>query len=154
MSEYHVIIKGEPADDDGLTITLPGDSWDYAQEGICPDCGATWFWFEAGHVPGTRKCIGRPIEPIGTLMDRRVPQPNDYDAYHVPSWVQEEVSELYRERNTANNSAVEDIDRKIIMRLGGYISPPVRYDDSGCGSYFSVQQDEKRWYIQRERMYS
>lgn len=24
----------------------------------CPDCGADIVWYEAGYVPGTRKCTG------------------------------------------------------------------------------------------------
>lgn len=27
----------------------------------CPDCGGAVVWYEAGYVPGTRKCVGQPI---------------------------------------------------------------------------------------------
>ena len=27
----------------------------------CPDCGGDIVWYEAGYVPGVRKCLGRPI---------------------------------------------------------------------------------------------
>lgn len=26
----------------------------------CPDCGGDLVWWEAGYVPGTRKCLGQP----------------------------------------------------------------------------------------------
>lgn len=29
----------------------------------CPECGGDIVWFEAGYVPGTRKCMGAPIDP-------------------------------------------------------------------------------------------
>jgi hypothetical protein len=28
----------------------------------CPECGGDIIWFEAGYVPGTRKCMGKPIK--------------------------------------------------------------------------------------------
>lgn len=27
----------------------------------CPDCGGDLVWWEAGYVPGTRRCVGHPI---------------------------------------------------------------------------------------------
>lgn len=57
MSEYIVRIGGEESEDDGWTGELPGAGWEFAQAGECPDCGGKWVWFEAGYVPGTRKCL-------------------------------------------------------------------------------------------------
>ena len=54
---HTVKIQGRTAQDDGLEVDLPGIGWEYAQEGTCPDCGGQWVWFEAGFVPGTRKCL-------------------------------------------------------------------------------------------------
>ena len=27
----------------------------------CPDCGGDLVWWEAGYVPGTRKCLGHEV---------------------------------------------------------------------------------------------
>ena len=64
MSEYQVKIRGEYADDDGLRIemprTTPYQAWHEIPLPACPDCGGDLVWYEAGHVPGTRKCMGQP----------------------------------------------------------------------------------------------
>jgi len=61
---YTVLIKGEHADDDGLRRHLgclqPGQAWHELHLPPCPDCGGDVVWFEAGYVPGTRKCMGKP----------------------------------------------------------------------------------------------
>ena len=63
--DYHVIIRGEPADDDGLRIEMgrvqrDASMWDLSLP-RCPDCGGDMVWYEAGYVPGTRKCLGAPV---------------------------------------------------------------------------------------------
>ncbi len=60
MSEYQVKIRGEYTADDGLKIdmpkTAPYQAWYEVPLPPCPDCGGDLLWWEAGHVPGTRKC--------------------------------------------------------------------------------------------------
>lgn len=58
MSE-HFIIRGKlVAATPENTIEIPRPTgWDENQTGECPDCGGVWVWFEAGNVPGTRKCL-------------------------------------------------------------------------------------------------
>lgn len=61
---YLTQIKGERREDDGLRLEIPVDAddfWKNLQSGTCPDCGGTWVWWEAGYVPGTRKCLGQPV---------------------------------------------------------------------------------------------
>lgn len=57
---YQVIIRGEMVDDDGQTASLgqlpPCSAWWDLALPPCPDCGGRLYWFEAGYVPGTRKC--------------------------------------------------------------------------------------------------
>lgn len=62
MSEYTVMIRGEQASDDGWQQQLPeAQAWYDAPLPPCPDCGGDLVWWEAGNVPGTRKCLGKPI---------------------------------------------------------------------------------------------
>ena|SRR3990167_1223411 len=66
MSDYSVQIKGETADDDGLDLDMgpiTGAWWDMPLP-PCPDCGGDLVWYEAGYVPGTRRCMGRPIAVV------------------------------------------------------------------------------------------
>ena len=66
MADYTVLTKGEYAQDDGLCIEMPrqGDlRWYELLLPPCPDCGGDLVWAEAGYVPGTRKCMGRPVGP-------------------------------------------------------------------------------------------
>lgn len=58
--QYKVRIKGKLTKDDGWREDRP-NNWDDNQQGVCPDCGGDWLWYEAGYVPGTRKCLGQPI---------------------------------------------------------------------------------------------
>jgi len=37
------------------------DGWAGTDHAVCPDCGGHIRWAEAGHVPGWRRCYGRPI---------------------------------------------------------------------------------------------
>lgn len=63
MSDYRVQIKGELTDDDGLDIDMGGidGAWWTVPLPACPDCGGDLVWYEAGYVPGTRKCMGQPV---------------------------------------------------------------------------------------------
>ena len=56
-----VIIKGEENENDGLSINMGpvNGSWYDISLPPCPDCGGDVVWFEAGYVPGTRKCVGK-----------------------------------------------------------------------------------------------
>lgn len=76
MSEYQVKIRGEYADDDGLRIempkTEPHQAWYEIDLPPCPDCGGDIIWWEAGYVPGTRKCNG-----CGSLFSVRPLQTDD-----------------------------------------------------------------------------
>jgi len=64
MSDYEVNIGGDYTVDDGLEIDMgalaPGQAWWEMRLPDCPDCGGDLVWWEAGYVPGTRKCLGKP----------------------------------------------------------------------------------------------
>jgi hypothetical protein len=70
--DYQVRIRDELTEDDGLALDLgplgPGEAWWEKPLPPCPDCGGALVWFEAGYVPGTRKCLGAAI---GTTPDGR-----------------------------------------------------------------------------------
>jgi uncharacterized protein (DUF983 family) len=56
---HQVVIGDRYCRDDGLELTLDApNGWDDCQAGACPDCGGEWVWYEAGYVPGTRRCNG------------------------------------------------------------------------------------------------
>lgn len=65
------VVRGEYVDaDESLDVEIPagpitGAWWEVSLQGLCPDCGGDLVWWEAGHVPGTRKCLGQPIEGTG-----------------------------------------------------------------------------------------
>jgi hypothetical protein len=65
MTTYIVRIRNERSDDDGWGTDLgpvpPATAWWEVQLPPCPDCGGDMVWYEAGHVPGTRRCMGAPI---------------------------------------------------------------------------------------------
>jgi hypothetical protein len=65
MTEYKTLICGERVPDDGLWIDIGpvgGDAgataWYEMPLPQCPDCGGDLVWYEAGHGPETRKCMG------------------------------------------------------------------------------------------------
>lgn len=64
MADYCVRIRGKTTADDGLRLDLgplqPGQAWWHVPLPACPDCGGDLVWFEAGYVPGARKCLGQP----------------------------------------------------------------------------------------------
>jgi hypothetical protein len=157
MTEYEVQIKGRRAPDDGLTINmgvLGNRAWHEVPLPACPDCGGDLVWYEAGYVPGTRRCMGLPIggRPTNPLLDRRVPLPNDDSHPSCPTLLSEKVSALLRERNTCSDERVKQIDNAIVEMLYPWCT--LSYDRrGGCGSMFSVQTAEHRVYLRRERFY-
>jgi hypothetical protein len=59
---YQVKIRGEFTEDDGWQQPLlPTGAWWEAPLPSCPDCGGDLVWAEAGNVPGTRNCMGKPV---------------------------------------------------------------------------------------------
>lgn len=40
------------------------DAWHDVPLPPCPDCGGDLVWYEAGYVPGTRKCCGTPVAVV------------------------------------------------------------------------------------------
>ncbi len=58
---HQVLIRDTITDDDGLSLdmgALPaGVAWWEVPLPACPDCGGEVVWWEAGYVPGTRKCL-------------------------------------------------------------------------------------------------
>lgn len=62
---YLVRIQQNLIEDDGWYQELvlnENEAWYNAELPSCPDCGGDLVWFEAGYVPGTRKCLGKPID--------------------------------------------------------------------------------------------
>ena len=65
--QAQVCVRGvyRPAPD-ADTIQIPmgpvgeGAWWDVPLP-PCPDCGGDLVWWEAGYVPGTRRCLGAPL---------------------------------------------------------------------------------------------
>jgi len=61
MDAHTVVVKGEHVEDDDLLLDLgpvTGAWWEMPLV-ACPDCGGDLVWYEAGYVPGTRKCMGQ-----------------------------------------------------------------------------------------------
>lgn len=57
---YKVKVGDRCVADDGLRVEMgpvSGAWWDVPLP-ACPDCGGEIVWYEAGYVPGTRKCLG------------------------------------------------------------------------------------------------
>ena len=56
----YTIIQDQCAPDDGWSIDLgqlpPDTAWWDVSLPACPDCCGLVVWYEAGYVPGTRKC--------------------------------------------------------------------------------------------------
>jgi len=58
--QHSTIIEGRPATDDGWTWSTnhPRDrAWWEIELPPCPDCGGILIWWEAGYIPGTRRCL-------------------------------------------------------------------------------------------------
>lgn len=163
MSEYHVLIKGEPADDDGLSIDMGAvgrRSWWDVPLPPCPDCGGDLVWYEAGYVPGTRKCIGEPIggRVTNPIMDRRVPYiglGGDDDVRNgrpprLATWERLRILSLYGERSVCDDGRVAEIDAELLRLLDGSIQREY-LEDGGCGSMFSVKCADGRAALCREQ---
>jgi len=56
-----------------------------------------------------------------TLLDRRVPQPNDYEIYGVPRPIQAAATVLYDRRNLCPDDEVAMLDRAIHRLLRPWI---------------------------------
>lgn len=52
-----------------------------------------------------------------TLLDRRIPQPTEYDRYGVPSVLRKGLNALYAERNSCASEEVATIDAAILRLL-------------------------------------
>jgi hypothetical protein len=157
----HVKIKGENAEDDGLSVDVgvlqPGQAWWTVPLPPCPDCGGDVVWYEAGYAPGTRKCMGMPIggRPTNPVLDSRVPKPGD-KGFPVEPGVGPTAFEcarkLYAERNICADARVEEIDREIIRLL--YPWTKLEYDrEGGCGSMFQVNTQDGRVVLRRDQFY-
>lgn len=48
-------------DHDDIVFGPITDAWWNVPLPPCPDCGGGLVWWEAGYVPGARKCVGQPI---------------------------------------------------------------------------------------------
>jgi len=119
----------------------------------CPDCGGDLVWYEAGYVPGTRKCLGVPIggRPTNPMLDARVPFPifsqsgkwEDYRGHgRARHGLHGQVCAMIAERNTCSEERIEEIDRAIIALL--YPDCRLEYDDDGgCGSFFTVATENR-----------
>ena len=98
-------VRGSYKKDDNYLEVLAADTrknpakswWEYELP-KCPDCGGDVVWWEAGFVPGTRKCVGKPVK-------------------------------------------TKDGDEEHIL-------------ENGCGSLFSVREEEFRLIFRRERFYT
>lgn len=55
-------VSADEVDDvEVLAGPVLGAWWEVPLTGLCPDCGGDLVWWEAGYVPGTRKCLGHPV---------------------------------------------------------------------------------------------
>ena len=161
MTAYQVQIRGEMGPDDGLVVDMgplrPGQAWWDVPLPPCPDCGGDLTWDEAGHAPGTRKCLGLPVggRPTNPLLDARVPLPDGaqhrgQNGLFPGGDVGAHARALFGERNECSDARVEAIDRELIVLLYPWMR--LSYDDrGGCGSLFNVQVQNGRVIVQREQ---
>lgn len=67
--DVEYMIRGEYVDVDSEGLEWPCGpciaSWWDVPLPPCPDCGGDVVWWEAGYVPGTRRCVGKPIRKSG-----------------------------------------------------------------------------------------
>jgi len=148
--KYFTIVKNEEQKDDGLRIDMGSvkTAWWCVPLPNCPDCGGHVVWWEAEYVSGTRKCLGHPKNEPTSILDARVPQPGNY-----PNEVAEQVERLIQRRNTCPDEEVAKIDLEILRLLRPW-TEGLQYDTKGgCGSLFSVQSENGRVYLRRERFY-
>jgi len=81
--EEIVRIGDEYTEDDGTAIPMgpvTGAWWEIPLPD-CPDCGGELVWYEAGYVPGTRKCTScGSLFSVGT---REEPEPDPGPKRHA-----------------------------------------------------------------------
>lgn len=162
MSEHTCIIRGETAEDDGLEIDMGPTHGDWATVPLprCPDCGGDLIWWEAGYVPGTRRCVGAPVggRPANPMLDARVPLPDGCEYrgrpnVRLPADVADQARALFARRNTCTDQEVYAIDEQILALLRPWIR--LEYAQAGgCGSMFSVQSHAGQCSLRRERFYA
>lgn len=163
MSQYQVKRRDDYMNDDGLAIDMgalqPKQAWWEVPLPPCPDCGGDLVWYEAGYVPGTRKCMGMPVggPPTNPVLDVRVPLPNS-ESYRgmqgaFPTGeMGDRARALFAERNTCTDDRVKEIDRELIALLSRWTK--LEYEeDGGCGSLFSVHVQDGHVIVRRERFY-
>jgi hypothetical protein len=68
--------------------------------------------------------------PIRTILDRRVPQPGEYEAYHVPPILYGALEALYQERKTCPATCGALIDNAILRIL----LPWIRFEEDRTSS--------------------
>jgi len=103
----------------------------------CPKCGGDLVWYEAGYVPGTRKCMGIPLkDEITSVLDARLPQPpyKEVDSDNI----RQIVSIIGKYRNVCKEDELQEVDGVLIRLLMPYRQR--RYDPAnGCGEIYQVE---------------
>lgn len=101
----------------------------------CPKCGGDFVWYEAGYVPGTRKCMGKPIDDeITSILDARLPQPPYANVREDDHRI---ATLLTKYRNLCSNEDVYEVDKALLHILYPYRVK--RYDEQGgCGEIYQV----------------
>ena len=101
----------------------------------CPKCGGDLVWYEAGYVPGTRKCLGKEMPPeITSILDARLPQPPYSE---IPLNLRSAMGIMQKYRNTCEDEEVKDVDVAIIDLLLPYRAK--RYSqEGGCGEIYQI----------------
>jgi hypothetical protein len=136
MSEYEVLLRGEYVEDDGVEIDMGAPEAGESKWSLplphCPDCGGDLVWWEAGNVPGTRKCVGLPVggRPTNPALDARVPLPDGAQHRghggmfpHGP--IGDQARRLFEERNVCD-SRVEEHRSDPGVESGRTVRPHMR----------------------------
>lgn len=128
---------------------LLGRAWWEVPLPACPDCGGDLVWYEAGYVPGTRKCMGKPTNlfpEITSILDARLPQP----PYHELAPDREgKIARLLTEyRNVCSDKKVYEIDEALLALLLPYTRKS--YDPrGGCGGLYTVYVEDGHAILKR-----
>jgi len=72
-----------------------------------PDCDGVTLAFAVEEYPDLPTSI----------LDTRVPQPGEYDAYGVPDEIAAQADALLKERNTCSDARVDEIDTQLLELL-------------------------------------